>query len=163
MRIAVLSDTHIPEAADDMPACVYADLKKSDMIFHVGDITSPDFLKKLQKIAEVRAVCGNMDEPGLSSILPVRALIEVCGFTIGLIHGYGTAACLLENVSKEFAREKKIDAVIFGHSHKALLLRRDGKLFFNPGSPTDKVFSDFNSYGIITIGDKIEAEIVRIE
>ena len=40
---------------------------------------------------------------------------------------------------------------------------KDGVLFFNPGSPTDKVFAAYNSYGILEINDKkVEGKIVKI-
>ena len=37
------------------------------------------------------------------------------------------------------------------------------KLFFNPGSPTDKRLEKHYTFGIIEIGDKIEAEIKILE
>ena len=81
-------------------------------------------------------------------------------FRIGLIHGYGASANLIDTVKGEF---KGVDAIIFGHSHAPVNMVKDGVLFFNPGSPTDKVFAQTNSYGIIEVDDKkIEGKIVEI-
>lgn len=162
MKILVLSDTHIPQAAEELPAKIYDELKSADLLLHAGDITSRIFLKNLQKIAKnVKAVCGNMDELNLRKILPKKEVIRVNGFTIGLIHGWGAPSGLIDLAENEFQQQKP-DIIIFGHSHQPLALNKNGILFFNPGSPTDKVFNESNSYGIILIDDKIDARIVRL-
>lgn len=162
MKILVLSDTHIPQAAEELPAKIYDQLKSADLLLHAGDITSLVFLKNLQKLAkDIKAVYGNMDDLSLRKILPKKEVIKVNGFTIGLIHGWGTPSGLIALAEKEF-QEKKPDIIIFGHSHQPLCLNKNGILFFNPGSPTDKVFSETNSYGIISINDSIDARIIRL-
>ena len=81
-------------------------------------------------------------------------------FKIGLIHGYGAPSELLETVKSEF---KGIDCLIFGHSHVAMNTKKEGVLYFNPGSPTDKIFAAKNSYGILEITDKkIEGRIIDL-
>lgn len=162
MKIAVLSDTHIPVSARDLPQKVYEDLKSADLLLHAGDIVSVNFLNKLEAaVPQVRAVCGNMDEPDLRKILPLKRIVKVNKYAIGLIHGRGSPSQLLEFVKNEFSRERP-DIIVFGHSHSPLNLKKDGTLFFNPGSPTDKVFAHANSYGIILIDDNIEAKIVTL-
>lgn len=161
-KIVVLSDTHIPERAEDLPKKLYEDLQSADFILHAGDITSLDFLKGLQKkFPKLKAVQGNMDEPSLKKILPQKELITIDKVTIGLMHGWGSPRGLLDLVEKEFSKEKP-DIIIFGHSHQALHVNKNGILFFNPGSPTDKVFSSANSYGVITINDEINAQIRKV-
>ena len=60
-------------------------------------------------------------------------------------------------------RFKGVDAIIFGHSHEPVNMVKNGVLFFNPGSPTDKIFAKANSYGILEITDKkIEGKILRL-
>lgn len=163
MKIVVLSDTHIPERAKDLPPQIYEDLKSANLILHAGDMTSIDFLKKLQKISEVKAVVGNMDDIGLKKMLPQKQLIKIGKLCIGLIHGWGNPQDLTESVQKEFLKEKP-DIIIFGHSHQALKAQKNGVILLNPGSPTDKIFSKSNSYGIISIDseDKINIKIVEI-
>ena len=161
MKIIVLSDTHIPERAKDIPEELYKDMKSADLIVHAGDITSLAFFNKIGKITDLKAVHGNMDEPRLKEILPLKQMIKVNGFSIGLIHGWGSPFGMLDLVQEEFVKEKP-DIIIFGHTHKTFNLRRNNILLFNPGSPTDKIFSETNSYGVITISDKIEAKIVNL-
>ena len=71
---------------------------------------------------------------------------------------------MIKYVSEEFRDEKdSIDLFIFGHSHKSMDKIINGKIYFNPGSPTDKAFSEYNSYGIITIENSIiKREIKKI-
>lgn len=160
MRILVLSDTHVPRMAKDIPKAVYEEAGKCDLILHAGDITEPRVLEKLKKIKKTVAVSGNMDAPQLSLALKPREIIEAKGFRIGLTHGSGPPDGLIEKVREEF-RKDKVDCIVFGHSHHAVNETLDGIIFLNPGSPTDKIFAKFNSYGIIKVSRKIEAEIVR--
>ena len=162
MKIIVLSDTHIPGRAKDLPEEVYVQIKGADLLIHAGDITSLAFFKKLGKLnKEIKAVQGNMDEPALKDILPARQLINIGGFSIGITHGGGSPFGLMDWCEKEFQKENP-NVIIFGHSHKPFNGYRGKTLFFNPGSPTDKIFSPINSYGMITINDKIEAKIINV-
>lgn len=161
-RILVLSDTHIPERADDLPKKVYEDLVSCDLLIHAGDITSIDFFMKLKKkFPGFKAVQGNMDEPRLKNLLPARELITIDNVTIGLMHGWGSHQEVFSLAEKEFTKEKP-QVVVFGHSHQALNITKNGTVYLNPGSPTDKVFSLVNSYGVITINDRIHAQIIKV-
>jgi len=160
MIIGVLSDTHIPERALDLPRVVYKEFGKLDLILHAGDLVDIETLEKLKKINKVTAVSGNMDYPEVIKILPRKAIVECGKFKIGLIHGYGHPVEMLKSLHKEF--DKKIDVLVFGHSHQSMNEIRNGITYFNPGSITDKIFSPCNSYGIIEINDGLKCEIIRI-
>lgn len=160
MRILVISDTHIPRSAVDMPEAVYKEIENVDMIVHAGDLVEKDFYEKLKALRDTKAVCGNMDSNELCRILKLKEEFTVGKFRIGLIHGYGAPANIVETVKSEF---KGVDAIIFGHSHSPLNIMKDGILFFNPGSPTDKIFAQSNTYGILEVTDKkIEGKIVKL-
>lgn len=162
MKIVVLSDTHIPVSAKDLPDKIYEDIKSADLLLHAGDIVSLGFFNKLKGIsARIEAVCGNMDEPELKKILSRKKIVKANKRTIGLIHGWGSPSGIMEIARREF-QEEKPDIIIFGHSHQPVCLQKEGALFFNPGSPTDKVFSSSNSYGIIMINDHINAKIISL-
>lgn len=161
MLIGVLSDTHIPEAAEDLPQRIYKDFLSVDLIIHAGDIVDLDTLRRLKKLKVVEAVYGNMDYPEVRKILKQKEIINVGGFKIGIFHGCGSPSGLVELVKREFKNEK-VDCIVFGHSHNPLNTVDDGVLFFNPGSSTDKIFAPYNSYGILEVKDKIEGKIVKI-
>ncbi|MCX5697197.1 MAG: metallophosphoesterase family protein, partial [Candidatus Omnitrophica bacterium] len=118
-----------------------------------------DILKETCSL--VYAVSGNMDLPETRNKLPFKDIISVGKYKIGVIHGYGHPGALIEIVSKAF-QDEGVDAIIFGHSHNAVNEKRNGILYFNPGSLTDKMFARYNSYGIIEIGEEIEARIIKI-
>jgi putative phosphoesterase len=162
MKIGILSDTHIPDRAKELPAKLLEEFKEADMVIHAGDLADMSVHKALLDVCkDVRVVSGNMDPTEIKNMFPQRQLIKAGGFTIGLVHGWGPPNKLLETVKEEFKAEKP-DIVIFGHSHQALS-QQDGKtLYFNPGSPTDNVFAPFRSFGIIEITDKINARIVKL-
>ena len=160
MRILVLSDTHIPRNAPDLPEQIYEEMKRSDLVLHAGDFVEKEVYEKLRALKEVKAVCGNMDSRALREILNPKDVIQAGRFKIGLIHGYGPPRELMETVRGEFGQ---VDAIVFGHSHSPINIVKDGLLFFNPGSPTDKVFASYNSYGILKVTDKkIEGEIIKL-
>ena len=160
MKIGVISDTHIPRAAPDLPQALCEALKEVDLIIHAGDLLELWVLEKLNRIAKTIAVYGNMDSHEVVNVLPEKKTIEVGNFKIGLIHGSGPPANLEKRAC---ARFKGVDVVVFGHSHTAYMEKRGETLLFNPGSPTDKVFAPYNSYGILEIGEKIEGTIIRLE
>jgi len=160
MKIGVLSDTHIPRAAADIPKRIYEEFKDVDLILHAGDLVELDILEKLKKIAPVRAVHGNMDSKEVSSVLPEKDIIEVGDkFRIGLMHGRGSPRNLIGLVKTQF---NNVNVIVFGHSHSPVNEVQNGILFFNPGSPTDKIFASYNSFGILEVNDTIKGRIIRL-
>jgi len=158
-KIGVISDTHIPKNALDLPEVVYKALSDVDLILHAGDLVEMPVLKKLKKIAPTHAVHGNMDMPKVKATLPEKDIIEVERFKIGLIHGFGPPGRVSAMVMEEF---KKVDAIVFGHTHYPFNEKVDGVLLFNPGSPTDTIFAPYNSYGILEVDNEIKGKIIRI-
>jgi len=161
LKILVLSDTHIPVAAQDLPEEIYKAIEGVDMIFHTGDFIDVSVYEKLKSMKEIKAVCGNMDSRELCDILKPKEIINIGKFKIGLTHGHGAPSEIMPTVRKEF---DKIDVLVFGHSHAAMNVVKDGVLYFNPGSSTDKIFASKNSYGILEITDKgVEGTIIDIQ
>lgn len=162
IRIVVLSDTHIPEKAKSIPEEILPELKTADIIIHAGDLVALNVLEQLRRISpRVYAVYGNMDPYEVRKELPEKEVIKVGKYKLGLMHGYGAPNNLIEVMQKAF-KDEDVDIIIFGHSHAPFNEKRGKILFFNPGSITDKIFSAYNSYGILEINDKIEARIVKI-
>ena len=158
-RIGVISDTHIPKAALDLPERVYKEFRNVDMVLHAGDLVEARVLEKLEQLAPTHAVHGNMDMYDVKARLPAKDIITVEEFRIGLIHGYGAPFRLVNTVGREF---NGVDVIVFGHSHSAYNEKIKGTLYFNPGSPTDKVFAAYNSFGILEVGETITGRIFRI-
>jgi putative phosphoesterase len=103
-----------------------------------------------------------MDSMEVRKALPKREIIQIDNLRIALTHGWGNPQRLIPLLKEDFKKEK-VNAIVFGHSHYSINEVKDGILFFNPGSPTDKIFSPYNSYGILEIvNNNIKGWIVRI-
>jgi hypothetical protein len=162
MKICVLSDTHIPDRARELPRKLLDEAKSADMVIHAGDLVDPAVYKALcEACKDVRLVSGNMDPAELKNKFPERLLIKAGRFTIGVVHGWGPPNKLMD-VVKDVFRADDPDIVIFGHSHQVCNQQEGHTLYFNPGSPTDNVFAAFKSFGIIEIIDTINARIVKL-
>lgn len=62
MRIGLIADTHIEDAATDLPPEVNRVLVGSDLILHAGDIYHPSVVDRLERLAPVLVVAGNGEE-----------------------------------------------------------------------------------------------------
>lgn len=162
MKIGVIADTHIPDRAPDIPQNILKEFKDADMVIHAGDLVDLVVLETLKDICpNVKAVWGNMDSYEVRRKLPEKEVIKIGNYKIGIMHGYGHPNSLID-LMRDVFKGGGVNLIIFGHSHSALNEKRGDIIYFNPGSPTDKIFSPYNSYGIIEIGDKIEGRIVKL-
>ena len=130
------------------------------MILHAGDIVSMEVLDAF-KGHKLIAVAGNKDGAEVRKHLPEKLVLEIGGFTIGLIHGWGPPWGLAKRVAACF---DDVQCLVFGHSHWACKQRdREGVFFFNPGSFSSSIFSGWRrSIGILTVDEEIRAEIIRL-
>ena len=120
----------------------------------------------LQEIFEkdkVIGILGNMDSHQLRKVLPEKFEMNLYGHKIFLTHGTGGPDGIFERLNEMFDLSN-YDIILFGHIHRPYNERwRDGKLYISPGTPTDRVFTDVNSYGYLRIArDTIEAEIIYL-
>lgn len=159
IKIGVISDTHIPFRARQLPAEVLQAFRDVDHIIHAGDITSLEVLEVLKRYAPVTAVSGNVDPPEVRELLRTREIITLKGYRIGITHGQGTTGRTLDRAVKCFDGDH-VDCIVFGHSHIPFCDYVKGILLFNPGSPTDKRRNEFFSFGILELGDDIRANHV---
>jgi len=158
MRIAVISDTHMPRGPRSLPARCVAELRAADMILHAGDFMRVEVLRMLERIGPpVHGVHGNVDDEALRRMLPATRVVELGGARIAMIHDAGPRTGRLVRMR---ARFKDADAVVFGHSHLPLHeTAEDGFQIFNPGSPTERRSAPAHTMGIATV----EAGRVRLE
>lgn len=158
MRIGIISDTHIPSRARELPDFVGQAFADVDLILHAGDINDYSVLRALNAIAPTQAVAGNTDPPGMVEALGFELLLTVSRFRLGLTHGHlGRGRTTPDRAFNTF--EGKADIIVFGHSHRPFQGRRDGVLLLNPGSPTDKRRQAKYSLAILTLTKRAESEI----
>jgi putative phosphoesterase len=127
VRLGILADTHgtlRPEVLE-----VFAMV---DLILHAGDVGDPGILDRLEVLAPVTAVYGNVDGGLLRRRLPRVAELKVDGFVFVVTHGdqYGSPT---PRVLK--AAFPEADVVVFGHTHRAVLHDFDDfSVVVNPGA-----------------------------
>lgn len=148
--IGVISDTH-----GLLRESVRKKLTPCEMIIHAGDIGGPHILQDLQKIAKVIAVRGNVDRGCWGGGLNFAEFVETDRHNIYVLHNID-----LLDLDPVVA---KLDAVLYGHSHRPSISYRDGILFLNPGSAGPRRFSLPISMAYIRIvRGKLFPEIVTL-
>jgi putative phosphoesterase len=143
-----VSDTHCPEFLDRLPDRLFEALRGVDRVLHAGDVTAPETLVELGRLAPVDAVRGDHDR-GLGE-LPLSREIIVEGKRIVIVHGnrsrwleepqtllwtlslghFRPHAGLARALGRRFPGA---DVIVFGHTHRPHIETRDGVLLFNPG------------------------------
>jgi putative phosphoesterase len=156
-RIGVVSDTHMFSRGKKLPDALVEGLAGVDLLLHAGDFTDPAVVPLLESIAPLEAVAGNNDGVAIVQRFGFRKIVKAGGRRIGLVHGHEGPGRSTEWKALHAFREEAVDIVVFGHSHIPYYERIDGLLLFNPGSPTDKRWETRYSYGLIEIGERIEA------
>lgn len=158
MKIGVISDTHLDNISDHLGERILKHFKDVDIILHAGDVVELSVLDFFSD-KEVKLVAGNMDSWEIKQSTPIKQVIQIEGYKLGLIHGWGSPAGIENRILKEF---DDIDILIYGHTHNAVSFTKSGVHFFNPGSPTDKRFATKNTIGILNIGNQISSQIITI-
>lgn len=159
MEIGVISDTHVSGPTDglrELRETIFADVS---MILHAGDLTELEVLEAFSD-KEVVAVSGNMDSGAVKARLPSKTVIEVGGFRIGIIHGWGHPFGMAKKVEPTF---RDVDVIVYGHTHRPDNQVRQGILFFNPGAFSGGFpFLSKRSVGILTIGKQVSGRIIKL-
>lgn len=157
-RIVVIADTHLPRGYE-LPRRLQRDLEAADMVIHLGDFTGVDLADALESTGKLVAVRGNNDMQDVRERYPDRRNVCLGSRTLRCIHGDVGGRTATEAA----AAEEGADIVLYGHSHAPTVLHRNDVLLFNPGSPTHKRFAPYRSYGILSIGEEVEAQVVSLE
>jgi len=150
LTVGVVSDTH----GLVRPKAIEA-LRGSDVILHAGDIGGNHVLQELGELAPVIPVRGNVDG-GWARLLPERRRLELGGVPVLILHDRGLLG--IEPA------EEGLGVVIFGHSHQPLAERREGVLWFNPGSAGPRRFHLPVSVGRLVIeGGRVRHRLIELE
>tara|TARA_Y100001958_G_C21113985_1_gene460096 strand:+ start:180 stop:671 length:492 start_codon:yes stop_codon:yes gene_type:complete len=161
MKIGVVSDTHNNLKNIEIIINIFND-EKVPIVIHTGDISSAITLEKFSKLnSELIGVYGNNDrnESGLKEVAqknnfhfqePPRRL-KLLDKEIVIFHEPNhIEQFLLEN--------KKVNIVLYGHTHRYENNTKNGVLYFNPGESAG-MLKGSNAIGIL---DLINLEAKRI-
>ncbi len=140
MLIGVISDTHgllRPEALTV--------LSEAEHILHAGDVGEIAILRRLEEIAPVTAIRGNIDVSGACAELPATEAVELAGRLFYLVHSVRDLD--LNPVAAG------VSVVVSGHSHKPGVEWKGGVMYLNPGSAGPRRFSLPVTVALLTVGE----------
>ena len=160
MLIGLISDTHIPDRAKELPQKVFDAFSDVDLIIHAGDLTSLKVIEELEEIAPVIAVQGNMDRAkGIN--LPIAKTIEVEDIKIGVAHGEVYPRADTQQLVY-MAKELDVNILVTGHSHQPKIEQTDGVLLLNPGSPIVPRLADRTVMILEVENKEVNVEVIKI-
>lgn len=173
MKIALISDTHIPASLSRLPDELLRQIAGVDAILHAGDIASNHVLNVLAEIAPVTAVAGNMDPPEVAGVLSDRELVSFEGRTIGLKHGHQPHGLQSHYIEQPYdapemelffqlmtAQLPAAEIIVFGHFHRPVITYWKDILFINPGA-VSPVHGEC-SFAMLELGETADARIIPL-
>lgn len=161
--IAVISDSHIPSRAPEIPKKFIQTLKKADLIVHCGDFETEEVYEDVKQHGELIAVRGNCDRIEL----PKYEDFERKGVSFGLNHGTGITPRGHKPTLANIADQMDVEILLHGHTHQQEAVKEDDKILLNPGSCTGVGGGSARSGNpkmlIIEIGEKLETRLIELE
>ncbi|RLI12399.1 metallophosphoesterase [Candidatus Bathyarchaeota archaeon] len=164
MKIGIISDTH-----DRLPYIDKAVRKmneeKVDLVLHAGDYCAPFAAFRFKPLkAKMIGVFGNNDaERELlrrnfsdigAEIRGIFAEVEADGVKIALLHGEE------KELLNSIINTGFYDVVVYGHTHRSEVKRKDGVLIVNPGETCGYLTGEA-TIGILDTSTK-DLTIIRI-
>jgi putative phosphoesterase len=169
MKIGLIADTHIEDRKERLKSEVFRTFNGVELILHAGDVYVPTVLDQLEEIAPVLCARGNGDDL-LSNDGRVKDahLMEIEGLSMGLIHGLDYPEPPWRSLEKamEYEFGRRVDIIVFGDSHVALIETYKGVFLVNPGSLTfpNGLVNVPGTIGILEVEEKeARAEIVQLK
>jgi len=135
--VGLISDTHIPVRAKEIPKQVFKIFENVDYIIHAGDLVRLSVIDELEQLAPVLAVYGNMDGPEIRGKLQKLNSLKIFDWKIGVQHNPGALFGIRR--MREIASRNKFKVMVYGHTHNSNMKWEGDTLFINPGSPTNPV------------------------
>jgi putative phosphoesterase len=163
MQLVLISDTHVPRRARDLPAVLWTAIDQADVVVHAGDWVDVGLLDRLEaRAARLIACYGNNDGPALRARLPEIAHADLEGVRLAVIHETGQATGREKRCAALFP---DTDVLVFGHSHIPWdTTAPSGLRLLNPGSPTDRRRQPDHTYmsALITAGALHDVTLHRL-
>ena len=160
-KILVISDTHC-HSIKQLPQKIIEEIENAEIIVHLGDYISLNLVNELKAKKLFYGVHGNMDSYDVKAILPSNLIVNIEGYQIGLIHPPegGPSFGIAKNLVRRF--ERKVDAIIYGHTHKAEISKLGDVLLINPGTATGRFPSRSKTYITINVSKELCPKIFKI-
>ena len=86
-------------------------------------------------------------------------MLDVGGLALHMSHGHELGSPTPEKLLAHYAG----DIIVYGHTHKALVRRHDGRLVVNPGAAGPKRFNAVPSVALLSVASgRAEVEIIEL-
>lgn len=173
-RVGVIANTYgvMPDPVADALAGV-------DLILHAGDIGEISVITRLQAIAPVFAVIGDLDSR--TNRLPLHRLLKIGGKTIILTHGHDVRSVtgtlrgwIGADRSAEAHHEQYMtllrafppaDCIVFAHPGAACRIQHEHALIMNPGAVATSagvVIAAGPSIAVLELGRVIDGVVLQL-
>ncbi|NPA86185.1 MAG: metallophosphoesterase [bacterium] len=140
MKILLVSDTHIPERASELPPAFvdFALVQQPDLVVHLGDYTSLEVYDWFREHFGERfvGVLGNMDDPELEQRVHELETLQLDNLRVLCAHGHQVPRGDLDALAA-LARRHGASVLFTGHTHIPLAREHAGIIIINPGSLTN--------------------------
>ena len=158
MKILILSDSH--GKTRQMADIVRKHRDNVEFVLFLGDYVGDIDAISADFSGQIHAVAGNCD---FLSPLPREMTLELGNRRIWMTHGDRFNVKLNLNKIQASAAERRADVCLFGHTHDAVVMEKNGILFINPGSISEPRGRGGKSYAMLEIiGESCLAKIIEI-
>jgi len=141
MVIGLISDTHGLIRTEALDA-----LRGVELIVHAGDVGGRKVLSELRRLAPVRAVYGNVDDPQDPDLEDTIEL-DVEGLRVHVSHGHELGIPTPDTLLTRYSA----GVIVYGHTHRALVHRAGPRLVVNPGAAGPRRFNLQPSVALLTV------------
>ncbi|MBD5532487.1 MAG: metallophosphoesterase [Lachnospiraceae bacterium] len=128
MRILIVSDTH--RKNENFLEVVRRE-KPLDLLIHCGDVEGSEYVVSEAADCPAYIVMGNND---FFSDLPREVVCDIGSYHVWITHGHNYYVSMGNETIKKVAKQRGMDIVMYGHSHKPVVDMDDGVIALNPGS-----------------------------
>ena len=127
LALVLISDTHLPRRAHDLPEPLWAAIDAADVVVHAGDWVDVGVLDAFEERAtRLVGVYGNNDGPALRARLPEVARVELAGVRFAVVHETGRRGRAGTPVRRRVPRRRRARLRAQPHPRDTTAARADG-------------------------------------
>ncbi|MBQ9991063.1 MAG: metallophosphoesterase [Lachnospiraceae bacterium] len=130
MRVLIVSDTH--RKHENYLEAVRKN-QPLDLVIHCGDVEGGEYVISEAAGCPVEIVQGNND---YFCDLPREKEVQLGKYKAMVVHGHQYGVNMGYERLADEARSRGMDMVMYGHTHRPVLVKEKGVLVINPGSLT---------------------------
>ena len=154
MKVLIVSDTHGHD--ENLERAVMMETP-FDMLVHCGDVEGREIFIEALVDCPCCIVSGNND---FFSDLPREKEFQIGKYKVLLVHGNTYGVSMGNQELKQEARDRGVDIVMYGHTHKPVVDQDRDIIAVNPGSLTyPRQEGRSPSYIVMTITDGIKQDV----